>query len=129
MIALDAKENEPGRLNNRGGQLLKEEKERKMIASKLPKIRAQIIDMAEAFEQANDRKFLVWGDDIVHVIENDYNNRQMIKEQHMSARKAIKENVTMSAHKTLRTPMSAAKNNIGQRAQTSIKRVASSSCL
>lgn len=128
MIALDAKENEPGRLNNRGGQLLKEEKERKMIASKLPKIRAQIIDMAEAFEKVNQRKFLVWGEDIIDVIENDYNNRQMIKEQHMSARKAIKENVTMSAQKTLRTPMSAAKN-MGLRAQTSIKRIASSSCL
>lgn len=42
MIAFEAKESEPGRYNNRGGQLLKEEKERKMISTKLPKIEDQL---------------------------------------------------------------------------------------
>uniref|UniRef100_A0A1B0FHD6 Protein regulator of cytokinesis 1 n=1 Tax=Glossina morsitans morsitans TaxID=37546 RepID=A0A1B0FHD6_GLOMM len=47
MQALEARVSEPGRLNNRGGQLLKEEKERKTIATKLPKVEQQIRDLWE----------------------------------------------------------------------------------
>lgn len=123
-IALDAKENEPGRLNNRGGQLLKEEKERRTIQTKLPKIDSEICRMAEQFEHENNRKFLVWGEDILSVIENDSNARKTLKKESVSARKAIKD----GTNNLLRTPMSAAKQ-IRPQAQTSIKRMASSTCL
>lgn len=45
MAALEAKASEPGRYNNRGGQLLKEERERKTIANKLPKIEAELTEL------------------------------------------------------------------------------------
>lgn len=45
MIAIEAKATEPGRFNNRGGQLLKEEKERKTIATKLPKIETRLSEL------------------------------------------------------------------------------------
>uniref|UniRef100_A0A1A9Z4W8 Protein regulator of cytokinesis 1 n=1 Tax=Glossina pallidipes TaxID=7398 RepID=A0A1A9Z4W8_GLOPL len=47
MQALEAKASEPGRYNNRGGQLLKEEKERKTIDTKLPKIERQIQQLVQ----------------------------------------------------------------------------------
>lgn len=121
LIALDAKENEPGRLNNRGGQLLKEEKERNAINSKLPKIDSEICAMAKQFEEENKRKFLVWGEDILLVIENFYTARKTMKKEHVSARKAT---TAMSAQKT---PLAAKLNR--PQAQTSIKRVPSSTSL
>jgi Ase1/PRC1/MAP65 family protein len=43
---LQNKEQDPKRYNNRGGQLLKEEKERKMLTLKLPKVEEKLIQMA-----------------------------------------------------------------------------------
>lgn len=124
LIALEAKENEPGRLNNRGGQLLKEERERKQINSKLPKLRAEITELTLQYEEMHKRKFMIWGKDIEEIIDADYKNRQIVKEQQMSARKAVKE--TGAGQTTFRTPMSTTK--IGSSVST-VKRVASTTSL
>ncbi|KOB75273.1 Protein regulator of cytokinesis 1 [Operophtera brumata] len=59
MTELEARSSEPGRYHNRGGQLLKEEKERKTIASKLPKIEAQIRELVTKYEAETGRTFTV----------------------------------------------------------------------
>lgn len=120
MLTLESKENEPGRLKNRGGQLLKEERERKMIATKLPKIKDEITELVEVYE-AENRQFLVHGESLIEKISNDYLRRREVKDQQMSARKANQANNTYTPIQQrsimVRTPMSGV---------PSVKRVASS---
>ncbi|KAH8279037.1 hypothetical protein KR044_009230, partial [Drosophila immigrans] len=87
MEALEAKANEPNRFNNRGGQLLKEERERKAISSKLPKIELQITELVQAYELRTRSPFLVHGENILEHMANDWERLRQAKEQQSSARK------------------------------------------
>lgn len=121
MIALEAKQNEPGRYNNRGGQLLREEKERKQLNMKLPEIEEEIRKLTEEYCERTGRIFLINGEPIVDVIERDWESMREAKENLKSARKAT-TNLLTPSHRgglTPKTPMSI-------RGQTSaIKRLAS----
>lgn len=79
MELLQNKESDPKRYNNRGGQLLKEEKERKMITMKLPKIEAKLLEMVEKFEQENNRSFTMFGVRIQDIIDHDYETKRQEK--------------------------------------------------
>ncbi|XP_017872538.1 PREDICTED: protein regulator of cytokinesis 1-like isoform X1 [Drosophila arizonae] len=87
MEALEAKANDPNRFNNRGGQLLKEERERKAIGTKLPKIEQQITELVKAYEMRNQCPFLVYGENILDRMANDWVRLRQAKEQQSSARK------------------------------------------
>ncbi|ALC48738.1 maker290 [Drosophila busckii] len=89
MVALQAKESDPKRFNNRGGQLLKEERERKMIMSKLAKIELQIKELVLAYEKRTKSQFLVHGESILQYMESDWERLRQTKEQQSSARKHI----------------------------------------
>ncbi|CAH1730633.1 unnamed protein product [Chironomus riparius] len=92
MELLQNKEQDPKRYANRGGQLLKEEKERKMITIKLPKIEAKLIEMCEEFEATSKRPFTVFGVAVQDLIEKDYDTKRQ-------------EKLTKSGKKILATPM------------------------
>lgn len=79
MEILQNKETDPKRYANRGGQLLKEEKERKMISVKLPKLESKLIEMAEVFENQCKQPFTVYGVPIKDVIEQDYEKKRQEK--------------------------------------------------
>ncbi|CRK88377.1 CLUMA_CG002154, isoform A [Clunio marinus] len=79
MEMLQNKEADPKRYNNRGGQLLKEEKERKMLAMKLPKIETKLIEMVEKFEEQHGRPFTVYGKRVQDIIEQDYETKRQEK--------------------------------------------------
>ncbi|KAH8406660.1 hypothetical protein KR222_001945, partial [Zaprionus bogoriensis] len=87
MEALEAKANEPNRFNNRGGQLLKEERERKAIATKLPKIEQQITQLVKEYEAKTRSPFMVNGKNILEHMANDWVRLRQTKEQQSSARK------------------------------------------
>ena len=87
MNALEAKASEPGRYNNRGGQLLKEEKERKKIATKLPKIEQQISELVRQYEEREHAPFLVYGENIIEVMASQWEQKRIAKELLQSARK------------------------------------------
>uniref|UniRef100_A0A1I8QED3 Protein regulator of cytokinesis 1 n=1 Tax=Stomoxys calcitrans TaxID=35570 RepID=A0A1I8QED3_STOCA len=109
MCALEAKASEPGRYNNRGGQLLKEEKERKTIATKLPKIEQQISDLVREYEEREHSPFLVYGENIVEFMANQWERKRKEKEQLQSARKNAAKTPGLTPAKpnvTMRTPMS-----------------------
>ncbi|XP_005176662.1 protein regulator of cytokinesis 1 [Musca domestica] len=109
MAALEAKASEPGRYNNRGGQLLKEEKERKTIATKLPKIEQQISDLVREYEEREHSPFLVYGENIIEYMAKQWDRKRKDKEQLQSARKNASKTPGPSATKTnttMRTPMS-----------------------
>ncbi|XP_034489936.1 protein regulator of cytokinesis 1-like [Drosophila innubila] len=89
MEALEAKANEPNRFNNRGGQLLKEERERKAIGSKLPKIERQITELVQAYELRTGSPFLVHGENILEHMASEWVRLHQAKEQQNSARKHV----------------------------------------
>lgn len=101
MVALEAKQNEPGRYNNRGGQLLREEKERKQLNQKLPEIEKEIRKMLDAFELKYNHPFLIKGQRVSAIMERDWDKMHSAKEQLKSARKA---NIVTPNHRTLATP-------------------------
>lgn len=112
--ALDAKQNEPNRYNNRGGQLLKEEKERRQTDNEIPKIEQRIKALAEEFRRVNDRDFTINGVCIIDLIEQEREAYNDSKELLKSARKAAP--TPSKAAMTPRTP---------SRLQTTMKRMAS----
>lgn len=103
MIALEAKQNEPNRYNNRGGQLLREERERKQILLKVPEIKKEIRKMLDEYEHAYRRPFLINGECVRDIMARDWDNMNSAKEQLKSARKA---NIATPSHRTPKTPMS-----------------------
>lgn len=116
LIAFEAKQNEPGRYNNRGGQLLREEKERKRLNLKLPEIEAEIKKLVEEYRDRTSRDFLINGECIIDIMERDKEEMRNAKELLKSARKG---NGPSAVPTTPRTPMSV-------RGQTTLKRVPSS---
>ncbi|KAG4068667.1 hypothetical protein HA402_002358 [Bradysia odoriphaga] len=101
MIALET--TNPDRLQNRGGQLLREEQERKKINRELPAIKQEILDLAAAYEQRKNRPFLVCGRNIVDATNGLYEEREERKQMLASNRKL---NATVQ-----RTPMSVKGSN------------------
>ncbi|XP_063828858.1 protein regulator of cytokinesis 1-like [Ostrinia nubilalis] len=87
MTELEARATEPGRYHNRGGQLLREEKERKAIASNLPKIEAQLRELVTEYEAKNGTTFTVDGKPLIQLIEDEWENRKAERHNKLSARK------------------------------------------
>ncbi|KAH8368257.1 hypothetical protein KR084_009027 [Drosophila pseudotakahashii] len=81
MEALEAKANDPNRFNNRGGQLLKEEKERKAMTTRLPKIDQQITELVKAYMSQTHTSFLVNGEDILESMSADWEHHRQSKKQ------------------------------------------------
>ncbi|XP_050668586.1 protein regulator of cytokinesis 1-like [Leptidea sinapis] len=87
MVELESRASEPGRYHNRGGQLLKEEKERKVIANKLPKIEAEIRDLVMHYEQTSENVFTVDGKPLLQMMQDDWESRKAERQNKLSARK------------------------------------------
>lgn len=79
MELLQNKEQDPKRYANRGGQLLKEEKERKMITMKLPKIEDRLKELAQVYEHENKRPFTIHGVPVDDIIEQDHDKKRQEK--------------------------------------------------
>ncbi|EDX02979.1 protein regulator of cytokinesis 1 [Drosophila yakuba] len=87
MEALEAKANDPNRFNNRGGQLLKEEKERKTMMSRLPKIDQQITELVKVYMSQANTPFLVHGEDILNSMSTDWERHHQSKKQPSAQKK------------------------------------------
>ncbi|CAG9135866.1 unnamed protein product [Plutella xylostella] len=87
MCELEGRATEPGRYHNRGGQLLKEEKERKAIASNLPKIEAQLRELVSQFEARTGHTFTVDGRPLLQLIQEEWDTRKTERANKLSARK------------------------------------------
>ncbi|KAL4704117.1 hypothetical protein ACJJTC_001044 [Scirpophaga incertulas] len=92
---LEARASEPGRYHSRGGQLLREEKEREELCSNLPKIEAQIRDLVKVYEKQTGQVFTVEGKPLAQLIKEDWQNRKAERHRKLSARKeALTPNTT-----------------------------------
>ncbi|XP_034832792.1 protein regulator of cytokinesis 1-like [Maniola hyperantus] len=87
MTELEARASEKGRYQNRGGQLLQEEKERKTIANKLPKIEQQIRDLVLKYEDKTETVFTVDGKPLLQLIQDEWETRKAERQNKLSARK------------------------------------------
>ncbi|XP_043488311.1 protein regulator of cytokinesis 1-like isoform X2 [Polistes fuscatus] len=97
--------NNPNRLNNRGGQLLAEEKERKVIQKKLPKIESQLHNLVEEYETRYGETFYVNGVSLEEFLAQSWANRNIEKESKKNARKEAKDKSVKKANVTKRTPI------------------------
>ncbi|XP_033255012.1 protein regulator of cytokinesis 1-like [Drosophila miranda] len=106
MQAIGAKANEPNRFNNRGGQFLKGEKERKAITSKLPKIEQQITELVHAHEVQSHGPYLVYGENILELMAGEWENYRQAK-QSSARKKASPTTRTGSSSKLMMPPPTA----------------------
>lgn len=104
MQTLEQKAKDPNRYTNRGGQLLKEEKERKEISSSLPVIENQLLELSKKFEESGGKSFTVFGEAIETLIQNEWNAIRAQKEVMSSARKTARDNTPVSKLCVTRTP-------------------------
>ncbi|XP_026271676.1 protein regulator of cytokinesis 1 isoform X2 [Frankliniella occidentalis] len=93
MQQLEARANDPNRLfNNRGGQLLREERERNVLAKTLPKIEAELKDRLLVYQQENSTPFLINGENLLDTIEQQNNERLGMKELQKQLKKVTRNN-------------------------------------
>lgn len=89
LIDLELKADDPDRFNNRGGQLLKEEKERKKLQRGLPKIENELIDLNNKFASSNGgKKFEVYDTNLDKYIAGCWDMLNEAKEQQKKERRA-----------------------------------------
>ncbi|XP_014249743.1 protein regulator of cytokinesis 1-like isoform X2 [Cimex lectularius] len=92
--------------NNRGGKLLKEEKERKHLENSLPKIDAQLRQELSNFQENHGTPFLWYGEDLLAKINSSWEERAQLKQSKIQSRKNVQKseaNAPMSAKR--KTPM------------------------
>lgn len=95
--------NDPDRFYNRGGQLLMEEKERKTIQKKLPKIEEQLRNLIKDYESIHGEVFTINGMSVEELLKESWEHLNEEKETIKKARKEGKDKsikkVTLSASK------------------------------
>lgn len=87
MLELEESALMPGRFKNRGGQLLKEEKERNRLEKRIPKIEEQLIHLANTYQSKYGKPFYSWGKTVTEIIEEAHHARDEDKKFRSSARK------------------------------------------
>ncbi|XP_063053098.1 protein regulator of cytokinesis 1a isoform X2 [Engraulis encrasicolus] len=70
--ALEKKATDPGRFNNRGGNLLKEEKQRADLQKSLPKLEKSLKGQIDQWEQEQGRDFLVNGQKFMEYVQEQW---------------------------------------------------------
>lgn len=70
MKGLGKSEEQPDRYKNRGGQLLKEEKERNRLKKLIPILEENLVMLTTDFYNNNGKPFLTWGETVEHYIHS-----------------------------------------------------------
>ncbi|KAM3869681.1 protein regulator of cytokinesis 1-like, partial [Diretmus argenteus] len=105
-LELDKKANDPSRFNNRGGNLLKEEKRRADLQKSLPKLEKSLKAQIDLWEQEHSREFQVNGQKFLEYVQLQWDLYHSEKEQEKLQRQ-MKKNKQMEAemlYGTARTP-------------------------
>ncbi|KAM9375381.1 protein regulator of cytokinesis 1-like [Pholidichthys leucotaenia] len=104
-LELDKKANDPSRFNNRGGNLLKEEKQRAELQKSLPKLEKSLKAQIDAWEQEHSKDFLVNGQKFLEYVQEQWDQHHTEKEKEklerqMKKTKQIQEEMLYGATKT-----------------------------
>ncbi|KAK2580422.1 hypothetical protein KPH14_006172 [Odynerus spinipes] len=104
MNELEHRADNPDRLNNRGGQLLVEEKERNVIQKKLPQIETKLCSLVNEYETKEEEPFCINGMSLEEFLAESWANRNMQKETKKNARKEAKDKSAKKTSAKKRTP-------------------------
>lgn len=86
MQQLDEVASDKNRFKNRGGQLLKEERERKILETNVPKTDAQLKSYLNQYQEKNGKCFLWHGQDLLQKIAVDWETRLKSKEKNKTTK-------------------------------------------
>ncbi|KAJ7994773.1 hypothetical protein DPEC_G00252950 [Dallia pectoralis] len=106
-LELEKKATDPTRFTNRGGNLLKEEKQRAELHKSLPKLEKNLKAQIDVWEQEQGREFLVHGQKFLQFVEDQWELHRVEKENEKLERqlkksKQIEEDMLYGT--TVRTP-------------------------
>ncbi|XP_008287943.1 protein regulator of cytokinesis 1-like isoform X2 [Stegastes partitus] len=106
-LELDKKANDPARFNNRGGNLLKEEKQRSDLQKSLPKLEKTLKAQIDAWEEQHSKEFLVNGQKFLEYVQQQWDHHHSEKEKEKLERQMKKTKQTqedMLYGTVMRTP-------------------------
>ncbi|XP_057185836.1 protein regulator of cytokinesis 1a isoform X1 [Triplophysa rosa] len=87
---LEKKATDPSRFNNRGGNLLKEEKQRMDLQKSLPKLEKSLKAQIDQWEGVYGKEFRVNGQPFLQYVEDQWNQHRMEKEREKQERQMKK---------------------------------------
>uniref|UniRef100_A0A8C1ALD2 Protein regulator of cytokinesis 1a n=2 Tax=Cyprinus carpio TaxID=7962 RepID=A0A8C1ALD2_CYPCA len=87
---LEKKATDPSRFNNRGGNLLKEEKQRVDLQKSLPKLEKSLKAQIDQWEATHCKEFRVNGQPFLQYVEDQWNRHHMEKEREKQERQMKK---------------------------------------
>uniref|UniRef100_A0A3B4YXJ0 Protein regulator of cytokinesis 1a n=1 Tax=Seriola lalandi dorsalis TaxID=1841481 RepID=A0A3B4YXJ0_SERLL len=93
-LELDKKASDPSRFNNRGGNLLKEEKQRTDLQKSLPKLEKSLKTQIDAWEQEHDKEFLMNGQKFLEYVQEQWSYHHTEKEKEKMERQLKKTKQT-----------------------------------
>ncbi|XP_065145270.1 protein regulator of cytokinesis 1b isoform X4 [Paramisgurnus dabryanus] len=93
-IELEQKAKDPSRFTNRGGHLLKEEKQRADLVKSLPKLEKKLKAEIEQWEQEQNREFLVNGQKFMEFVADQWESYRLEKEREKQERQQKKSKQT-----------------------------------
>ncbi|XP_072527481.1 protein regulator of cytokinesis 1b [Salminus brasiliensis] len=106
-LELEKKATDPSRFTNRGGNLLKEEKQRTDLLKSLPKLEKKLKAQIELWEQEQEREFLVQGQKFMQFVVEQWELHRLEKEREKQERQLKKNKQTeedMLYGTSVRTP-------------------------
>ncbi|XP_066557649.1 protein regulator of cytokinesis 1b isoform X2 [Amia ocellicauda] len=89
-LELEKKATDPSRFTNRGGNLLKEEKQRADLHKSLPKLEKKLKQQIDLWEQEQGREFLVGGQKFMQFVEEQWELHRLEKEKEKQERQLKK---------------------------------------
>ncbi|XP_072138263.1 protein regulator of cytokinesis 1b isoform X3 [Mobula birostris] len=89
-LGFEKKASDPNRFTNRGGNLLKEEKQRTKLYKMLPKLEEELKVQIEAWEQEHCSQFLVNGQNFMGYVSEQWERHKLEKEREKQERQLKK---------------------------------------
>ncbi|XP_029010034.1 protein regulator of cytokinesis 1-like isoform X2 [Betta splendens] len=104
-LELDKKANDPARFNNRGGNLLKEEKQRTDLQKSLPRLEKSLKAQIDVWEEEQSKEFMVNGQKFLEYVQQQWDQHHNEKEKEKLDRqlkktKQIQEEMLYGAMRT-----------------------------
>ncbi|KAG9260806.1 protein regulator of cytokinesis 1 isoform X1 [Astyanax mexicanus] len=93
-LELEKKATDPSRFTNRGGNLLKEEKQRTDLLKSLPKLEKKLKLQVEQWEEQQGREFLVGGQKFLQFVGEQWEQHRLEKEREKQERQLKKSKQT-----------------------------------
>lgn len=121
LLELEKKMNDPNRFNNRGGALLTNERERRTLNKKLPRLESEIKLMVTSSQSSENIPFNNYGLDITEVFSANWEHFKQVLDEEKSKQSSVcnKSNVgsakkiNLAARQKARVPFSPKANGSG----------------